>query len=939
MRNHKYTRGVSLFWLALIVILGVSTVTAQQRGGGVQGKVLDPAGSVILGATVTIIAGPGMERNATTNNEGTYSFNGLMPGKYTVRAAAPGFAVYENKEVNIAANARETLDINLAIEIKEEITVDPGVNSPSLDPDNNASGIVLRGKDLDALSDDPDQLAEDLKSIAGQMGPGGAQFFVDGFSGGRIPPKSSIREVRINQNPFSAEQDTLGFGRIDIFTKPGTDKLHGQAFMNFSDESLNARNPFAPERVPYQARMYGGNITGSFKKKMSYFIDFEKRDIDENAVVSALGLDSSLNVVPINQAIVAPQRRTNFSARFDLQLSQNNTLVGRYAVLHDNLQNQGVGGFALPSQALNTTLTEHTVQLTETAVLSPSLLNETRFQFVRSSLERRGDNSQPALEVRGAFIGGGSRVGLATNDANRYELHNLTTWAHGSHNMKFGGRLRYSSIDDTARTVFNGQYVFSSLAQYQQVLSGVPLARPAQFIRGAGTPLSEVNRFDVGGFVQDDWRVHPSFTFSYGMRFESQTNVGDHIDFAPRVAFAWAPGASAKTSRPTTVIRGGIGLFYLRFGEDLTLQSERFDGFTQQQVIVDRPAFFPLVPPVEGLTSSSPQTIWRVADDYKSPSVIDMALSVERQLPLRTTLGVTYIHQIDRHLVRSRAINAPIPGTFIPGLPASGVRPFGDDANIFQLESSGKATADVLLLNIRSQMHRRFSIFSLVRLYREKSNAEGPYDFPSSSYDISNDYARSVQSLGPSAFIGSNILLPWGITLNPLIRAAAGPRFNIITGRDTNGDTVFTERPAFATDLSKPGVIVTPYGAFDPNPIAGQTPIPRNFGKGPATFFVNLRIGKTFAFGEGNGGSTAGGGGGQIVLIGPDGQRINRPGTPNSAPGGKPYSLSFSMAIQNIFNRTNFGPIIGNLSSPLFGQANSVSANARRIDFQVRFSF
>jgi hypothetical protein len=268
------------------------------------------------------------------------------------------------------------------------------------------------------------------------------------------------------------------------------------------------------------------------------------------------------------------------------------------------------------------------------------------------------------------------------------------------------------------------------------------------------------------------------------------------------------------------------------------------------------------------------------------------------------------------------------------------VRPFGDEANIFQLESSGMATADMLLFNIRSQMHRRFSIFSLVRLYREKSNAEGPYDFPSNSYDISTEYARSTNSLGPSAFIGSNILLPWGITLNPLIRAASGPRFDVITGRDTNGDTVFTERPAFATDLSKPGVLVTPFGAFDPNPTASQLIIPRNFGKGPATFFVNLRVGRTSGFGgNGNGTASSGGGGPQIVLIGPDGQRINRPGVTNTAPGGKPYSLSVSMAVQNLFNRTNFGPIIGNLSSPLFGQANSVSANARRIDFQVRFSF
>ncbi len=931
------TRRATLLCFSLI--LCGAGVSAQQRGGSLRGRVLDPAGSVVVGATVTIVAGPGRERTATTDGEGAYTFNGLMPGTYTVRAAATGFAPYENKEVMIAAGTRENLDINLVVVVEEEVNVEQDVNRPSLEPENNASGIVLRGKDLDVLSDDPDQLAEDLRSIAGAMGPGAAQFYVDGFSGGRLPPKSSIREVRINQNPFSAEQDTLGFGRIDIFTKPGTDKLRGQAFVNFSDESLNARNPFAPERVPFQVRQYGGNLAGPISRNASFFVDVEKRDIDENAVVDAIGLDAALNPIPISLAIVAPQRRTNLSARVDVQLNRDHTLVARYALLDQNLDNQSVGGFLLPSQGLNNSLTEHTFQLTETAVLSPTLLNETRFQFIHNSLESRGDDSQPALEVRGAFVGGGSRVGFSSSSAKRYELHNQTTWSRESHTMKFGGRLRVSDIDDIARPAFNGQFVFSSLAQYQQVLGGVLGARPAQFLRGAGEELSSVNRVDLGVFFQDDWRVHPNFTLSYGLRFETQTNVRDHIDFAPRLGFAWAPWATPNTNRPATVIRGGIGLFYLRFGEDLTLRADRYNGFTQQQVIVNNPSFFPLVPPVEDLTSSAPETIWRVAQDYQSPYVIDMALSLEQQLPLRTTLGVTYIHQIDRHLLRSRAINAPLPGTFMPGVPGSGARPFGDDNNIFLIESSGIARGDVVLFNIRSQLHRKFSIFSLVRLFREKTNTEGPFDFPANSYDLSNEFARSVQSLGPSAFIGANIVMPWGLTLNPLIRAASGQRFNIVTGRDTNGDTLFAERPAFATDLSKPGVRVTPFGDFDPNPEPGQPLIPRNFGKGPAIFFVNLRLGKTIGFGK-NGASGSGSSGGpQIVLIGPDGQRISRPGMSSPAPGGKPYSLSFSVAVQNIFNRTNFGPIIGNLSSPRFGLANSVTGNARRVDFQVRFSF
>jgi hypothetical protein len=582
------------------------------------------------------------------------------------------------------------------------------------------------------------------------------------------------------------------------------------------------------------------------------------------------------------------------------------------------------------------------------------MINETRFQYVHSLLETKGNNTDPTLEVRGAFVGGGPRTGLAANRANRYELNNQTTWARESHSFKFGGRLRVNHMADIANSAFNGSFVFSSLLQYQQVLSGLTVARPTQFVGGTGNELSTVKRVDFGVFAQDDWKVRPNFTLSYGLRFETQTNIKDHFDFAPRLGFAWAPWRSDKSGRPATVIRGGVGVFYNRFGEDLTLQADRYNGTTQQQVIVNSPSFFPFVPPVESLLSAAPQTLWRIAEDYKSPYVIDTALSLEQQLPLRTTLGVTYIHEIDRHLLRSRAINAPLPGTFIPGVPSSGVRPSSSPNNIFLIESSGVATGDVVFFNLRTQLTKRVTVFSLTRLFHETNNTEGPYDFPANSYDLSDAYGSAVGSLGPSTFIGANVTLPFGFNLSPLIRAASGQRFNIITGRDTNGDTVFTERPAFATDLSKPGVIVTRFGAFDLNPGLGQALIPRNYGKGPAIFFINARIGRTFGFGKGKAGPAPGGGGGQIVLIGPGGQRISGPppGGGGGSPGGpliggpgaagpsqKPYSLSLNIAVQNILNRTNFGPLIGNLNSPFFGQANSVAANARRIDLQLRFSF
>ena len=268
-----------------------------------------------------------------------------------------------------------------------------------------------------------------MQALAGPgAGPNGGQIYIDGFTGGRLPPKESIREIRINQNPFSSEYDRLGFGRIEIFTKPGTDKFRGQAFMNFSDESINSRNPFAQNKAPYQQRFWGGNFSGPMNKKSSFFVDFERRAIDDNAVINAVILDPSLNITPYSLAVVTPSVRTTVSPRIDYQLNASNTLVGRYTYAQTSRLNEGIGDFSLPSRAFNGDSTEHTGQLTETAVLSPRAINETRLQLIREHTDQMGDNSLPGIVVPQTFTMGGSSIGSNYNNQDRYELSNTTSF-------------------------------------------------------------------------------------------------------------------------------------------------------------------------------------------------------------------------------------------------------------------------------------------------------------------------------------------------------------------------------------------------------------------------------------------------------------------------------------------------------------------------------
>ena len=962
--------GLKLALALLAVLLGAHFAIAQSSTGNLRGQAQDMLGGLVVGAAVTATDQTGVARTATTNEEGQFAFAALPPGLYTVEVNAPGFELYSNTQVSVTAGATETLKVTLNVTIQEsEVTVTS--ESPvSVEPDSEAGAIVIRGADLDALPDDPDDLTDALQALAGpSAGPEGeGEIYVDGFSGGRLPPKESIREIRINKNPFSAEYERLGYGRIEIFTKPGTDKLRGQAFFNFSDESLNARNPFALTRAPFQSRRYGGNLSGPIiQKKASFFLDFQRNETDENDVINAIILDAALNPIAFNQTLATPARRTTFSPRIDWQLNPTNTLVARYSYQRTSSLNQGVGDFNLPERAFNAEGTQQSVQLTETAVINQKIINETRFQFVRDRSSRTGGLLAPTLVVQDAFTSGGAQVGFAANDQDRFELQNLTSWVWGLHSLKAGARLRHVRIDDISQQNFAGTFTFTSLEQYRQTLLGTAGAGPTQFSISGGNPEARVSRTDFSPFIQDDWRVRPNLTISAGLRYDWQTGIGSGLNFAPRLAFAWSPGGGGQNRQQQTVIRGGFGIFYNTLSESLLLQAERFNGINQQQFLVIAPdpndaseraqnarlllGQFPDPPSVEELLGFQvPQTIRRLAPDLQTPYTLQTALSLERQLPRRTTLSINFINARTLHVLRSRNVNAPLPGTLLRPLPGEG--------NIFQYESSGRFNQQQLIVSVNNRLSQRLSLSASYVFNRARSDTDGANTFPANQYDLSGEYGRSSQDIRHRFTLFGNISgLPWGIRLSPIIIANSGRPFNITVGRDLNGDTLFTDRPAFATDLSDAGVRVTPYGTFDVTPSPGQQIIPRNYATGPSFFVVNLRASKSFGFGEatqaiagasgGGGGGRRGGGGG--------GRRGGRGGGTDDGESveGHRYNLNFSISVQNLFNNTNEGLPVGNLSSPFFGQAINTAGGFgrgggggdrqalgnRRVELQLRFSF
>jgi len=972
----------------LTLIIGVAllshTVAAQQSQGLLRGRVVDELNAVIVKASVSVEGAAGFTRTVDVNSDGEFAIGGLPPGKYIVRATVEGFAPYESEEIEVLPGGRQTHDIVMRVRLEaQEVNVTER-GALSTDPENNAGALIISGRDLEVLPDDSEDLAAALQAMAGpSAGPSGVQFSVDGFttSGQPLPPRETIREVRINQNPFSAENDRLGFGVVQIFTRPGTDRLRGDATFAFSDESLNSRNPFAQNRAPYQLRSYAGNLSGSVvPKRASYFLSFSHRATDDNEIVNATILDPLLlTPTPFQRAVLTPLGRTNFNPRFDYQINQNHTLVARYSFFRASSENIGVGGFSLPERGYESTNGIHTLQLTETAVINTRIVTEFRFQYIYENRRDFGNTARPTINVLDSFIEGAPPVGLSSNPERRLWFQNNTTFIAGKHTFRSGARFRHSKITDVSPDNFGGTFFFtggnapqlnalnqpvrdasgniisqqiSSLERYRRTILFQRAGLSAADIRarGGGASLFSIaggnaeagtDQLDIGAFLQDDWRIDPSLTISFGLRFETQNNIERNLNFSPRLAFAWSPGASA--SRPSkTVFRGGFGIFFDRFAEGFTVNAERFNGSNQLQFVVSDTSvldLFPNVPSIAALAAdpSVEQTIIRVAPDLREPYTIQSAFSVERELPYKTTLAVNFVSTRTLHMLRSRNINAPLPGTFTPGQTGSGVRPLPGSGNILQYESSGRLNQNQLIVSVNNRFNQKFALFANYTLNKANSDTDGAQIFPANNYDLTTEYGRSSVDIRHYFFLGGTFDIPFGLRLNPFLIANTGRPFNITTGRDANGDTLFTERPAFATDLQKPGVIVTSFGAFDPNPQAGQQIIPRNYGQGPSFFALNLNVARTFRFGDMPGNAPAAGA---------------RPaaGAANARAAEKKYAVTLSVRALNLFNNTNGNLPVGNLSSPFFGQSVSAaptfgfgggnpSAGNRRIEGQIRFSF
>jgi hypothetical protein len=924
----------------------------------VHGIVTDPDGALIPGATVLLTPSSGRPVTVKSGSDGSYSA-AVMPGTYTVVVTMPGFATFTAPGVAIAATGGMTLDAKLQIGVQSQVvTVQADSVQLSTDPDSNQSAVVLQGKDLDALSDDPDELSDELTALAGpSAGPNGGQIYVDGFTGGQLPPKSSIREIRINQNPFSAEYDQLGYGRVEVFTKPGTDKLHGNFQVNGNASQFNSGNPLATGyQPPYHTLFMFGNLTGPLSKVASFNVGGTYRQIETDEftntsiLASAPGSttlcapgDATCVETPYQVSTYFPQTRADINPRIDLSLGQKNVLTTRYHYVNNSSTNDGINNDSLPSTGYNTSTLSNILQMSDTETWNSNVISETRFEYEREHETVTPVSTAAAVGVSGLFTGGGYNAQNLSDHQDHFEFQSYNSIQLKKNFIRFGGRLRATREAENTGSGTNGSFTYATTADY---LAGTPEQFTYTVVNNHKIGDTDA---DLGMYAEDDWKARPNLTISYGFRYETQNHLADHHDIAPRIAFNY--GLFSGKGAPKTVLRGGFGMFYTRFGQGNILTLEQENGVNTTNYTVENPSATcnPSASSTDFITdcgaASTAQTTYTAASNLRTPYITEFAGGADQQLGRRATISVNYVHSQGVHQLATQNIGYN----------------FADPAASTQENqyfSEGVFNQNQLIINghVQTKAVSLFGYYTLNSAHGDTSGAGADITTPG---NIAADYGRTTFDVKSRIFLAGSISLPRFIQFSPFMIQQSGSPYNITTGLDNNFDTYFNSRPDLVTGLATANgstiKTIPGCGTFaQPGLVAGASVVPINYCTGPSEFTFNLRVTKTFGFGAstrpvatGNGGGPGGGGpGGGHDHGGGGGNRGGGgPGGGNQNTG-KRYNLAFGVQVQNLFNNEDLSVPQGVLSSSNFGESTQIygqpyttTSALRRITLQTSFYF
>jgi Carboxypeptidase regulatory-like domain len=765
-------------WYRILFLLGCLALSAlAQTTASINGFVFDQNEAALPKARVTLANGE-RKQTATTDANGAFRFEKLAAGDYEIKVEREGFQAVTTP-VNLGARVLAPLRIVLPVaDLQQDVTISDATTQVDTDTSNNQN-VVSIGKEalnkLPAFDQDPIAAVSSFLD-AGATGTGGVTLIVDGVEVKKLGVTSSaIQEVKINNNPYSAEYARQGRGRVEVITKPAVAQLHGEFNWTFRDARFNARDPFALVRAPEQRRMYEGNLTGPLnhdkKRPTNFLITAEHDEQDIQAVIYAITPTGELR-----QNAPTPSRQNEFAMRVTRQMTDKTALSVLYSYEDRNARNQGVGGYNLAETATDTRFREQEARVAITQIVTPKLVHQINFLVGHYAAPTVSLNNAPRIVVQDFFTGGGAQADFTRTESHG-EYHETFAYQAGKQFIKTGVQIPDISLRGIFdRTNQQGTFYFASLDDYKA-------NKPYNFIQQQGRADLHFWENIVGTFVLDEIRVRPALSLSLGLRHDWQNYFGDHNNFAPRFGFAYAPGKARKT-----VVRGGAGIFYDRTGPQPISDFLRFDGTTLRRFVIPNPGF--PNPLANGQTLvGQPVSIVRLDPQVVIPTTAQYGVGIERQLQKSLTLAVNYIGSRGVNLFRSRDVNASLQAPFT-------LRPNPAFSYIRQIESTAHSVSNALEVSLRGKVSKYFNGTAQYVYGYAHNDTGGVASFPANSYDLTSEWGRADYDFRHRFGMKGSFNVRDYFDLGMSLELVTGAPYSLTTGRDTNGDSFALDRPA-----------------------------------------------------------------------------------------------------------------------------------------------
>lgn len=773
-------RGILALAVSLCSLTG-STVFAQpQRLARVQITVVDETGGVIPDATVDIVGLEAATQRAAiatlkTNGSGIAIADGVAPGRYSVRAAFPGFDLGLIRDVRLNPGDNRRVVVLPLQKLQDSVTVAVDSQAAAADRRRSEFGLKLDDAQLQALSDDPNEMQRQIDDLAGPN----AVVRVDSFEGQQLPPKAQIKSIHVVRDQFAAEAAQPGTTFVDVVTQPGIGPIRGSITATGRADSLGGRSQFTPERGPESFSNFAGNAGGTLISGKTSFSASGTRT--NNTVTPILNVVLPSGIVQQNVNLEQPTTRTFGNFVVDHAITRDQTLRVGFNASRFNAENLGIGGFDLPERGFANDQRDRQLRIQEAGPIGRRTFINTRVALRWQSIDISSNNDLPTVMVEGAFNAGGAQQELHI-DARNVNVASDVDYVRGIHSLRAGTQM--DILYFTSNSIFNqrGTFTFRNLAAYE-------LARPEFYNQLIGTPFVDYHDFQGALYVQDDIRVHRGLTFSPGVRYSAQSRVDDYFAFEPRFGVTWAPAANGRTT-----LRGSVGIFHNFLPPQFIEQTLRQDGVQQREIVLIDPSY-----PDPGIDDATtlPSSKYTIGDfnlqrNVRYSAGVDQVVS-----PLvRFNVLYNYIHQ--KQQPRGLNLNAPV----------DGVRPDPNFANVIEMVTDTQIRRHEVFANATINFAapspalqaarvnwRRLSVNASYSYIHALNNSGGGFTV-SPSGDPENDWGPGpADSPYRVQFVLTSTQVR-NLTATATYLTYAGFPYNWTTGRDDNADGFNNDRPA-----------------------------------------------------------------------------------------------------------------------------------------------